>query len=182
MESIPGLETSECCRCGKKKKKKKKKGKRNRSSHCGSVVMKPKSIHEDMGSIPGPTKWVKDPALPWALYRPAALAPICPLAWELPYAMGAALKKKRERKKETCFRQMQSIGTHQLEKSSIRPEKKKVLSGNWKIKDTGCANGMEIHLAFGQWTFGSVDVQSDFLLPHSHVLHLLLRFCWCEKN
>ena len=29
-----------------------------------------------------------DPALLWLLHRPAATAPIGPLAWELPYAMG----------------------------------------------------------------------------------------------
>ena len=29
-------------------------------------------------------------------YRPAATAPIQPLAWELPYAMSKALKKKME--------------------------------------------------------------------------------------
>ena len=33
------------------------------SSHCGSVVMNPTSIHKDEGSIPGPAKWVKDSAL-----------------------------------------------------------------------------------------------------------------------
>ena len=34
-----------------------------------------------------------DPELLWLWHRPAARAPIGPLAWELPYAAGAALKK-----------------------------------------------------------------------------------------
>ena len=36
------------------------------SSHCGSVVTNPTSIHEDVGLIPGPAQWVGDPALPRA--------------------------------------------------------------------------------------------------------------------
>jgi len=37
------------------------------SSHHGSAVMNPTSIHEDMGSIPVLAQWVKDTALPWAV-------------------------------------------------------------------------------------------------------------------
>ena len=35
-----------------------------------------------------------DLALLWLWYRPVAIAPIQPLAWELPYPAGAALKKQ----------------------------------------------------------------------------------------
>ena len=34
----------------------------------------------------------------WQWHQPAAAAPIQPLAWELPYAMGAALKRQKKKK------------------------------------------------------------------------------------
>ena len=85
----------------------------SRSSHRGSAVMNLNSIHEDTGSIPGLPQWVKDlafavscgtgfrcvsdPTLLWLGLWPAATAPIQPLAWELPYAVGAALKRQKKK-------------------------------------------------------------------------------------
>ena len=57
--------------------------------------MNPASIHEDVGSIPGLTQWVGDLVLLWLWYRLAVVAPIQPLAWELPYAAGVALKRQK---------------------------------------------------------------------------------------
>ena len=50
--------------------------------------------------IPGFTQWVKDLALLWLYCTPAAVAPVGPLAWEPPYAVGAALKRQKDQKKE----------------------------------------------------------------------------------
>ena len=47
-----------------------------------------------------------DPALLWLWRRLAATAPIRPLAWELPYAAGAAQEMAKRQKKKFIFSQM----------------------------------------------------------------------------
>ena len=42
-----------------------------------------------------------DLGLLWLWHRPASVALIHTLVWELPYAMGEALKKKKKRERET---------------------------------------------------------------------------------
>ena len=87
----------------------------NKSSHHGVSETNHTRNHEVEGLIPGLAQRVKDPALPklwcrskirlgsdlmllWLWYRPAAVAPNVPLAWEPPYATGAALKSKNKQK------------------------------------------------------------------------------------
>ena len=73
----------------------------SRSSHCGAIEMNLIRNHDVMGSIPGLDQWVKDLALLRLWHHSlAAVAPIGLLAWEPPYAVGAALKNKRERERE----------------------------------------------------------------------------------
>ena len=93
-----------------------------RRSPCGSVETNLNSIHEDAVSIPGLTQWLRIQCCCELWYRSqtqlvshvaVALAQACSyssdsiLAWELPYAMGEALKdkkRKKRKKKETISR------------------------------------------------------------------------------
>ena len=51
-------------------------------------------------------------ALLWLWCRPSATVPIRPLAWEIPYAMGAALKKRQKREKKKQLNARYDIESH----------------------------------------------------------------------
>ena len=60
----------------------------------------PPRNHEVAGPIFGLTQWVKELVLLWLWRRPAAVAPIGPLAWEPPYATNVALKSGKNKTKQ----------------------------------------------------------------------------------
>ena len=58
-----------------------------------------------------------EPALLWR--RPVAMAPIRPLAWELPYAVGMALKKNKQKNPQKTSPTMLLLDIQQMQTLDI---------------------------------------------------------------
>ena len=61
-----------------------------------------------------------DPTLLWLWCRPAATALIGPLAWEPPYAAGAALKRQKKKKKKYLEKKSVTCVMHLIKDTSNR--------------------------------------------------------------
>ena len=85
-----------------------------------------------------------DPSLLWLWCRPAAAAPIGPLVWKLPYAMGAALKSKTKTNKTgvpiMAQRKRIRLGTMRLQVQSLALLSIAVSCG------VGCRRGSDLAL------------------------------------
>ena len=74
-------------------------------------------------------------ALLWLWSRPAAVAPIQPLAWEPPCAVGAALKKTGKKKSDQLApaRLEETLGCRE-ERRDEKEEEKKGSGGGWGVR------------------------------------------------
>ena len=72
-----------------------------------------------------------DPALLWLWCRPAATAPVRPLAWELPYAMGVTLNRQKKKKKKKKKRKKEKERKKSTISNSCCPQ---YISKDWQME------------------------------------------------
>ena len=92
-------------------------------SHHGSVEMNPTRNHEVAVSCGVGRRHGLDSVLLWLWWRPAATAPIQPLAWEPPYTSGMALKSRKKKKKEKKKRKVYYTNQSIYPPTEILPER-----------------------------------------------------------
>ena len=76
-----------------------------------------------------------DPVLLWLQHRPVPVAPVQPLAWELPYVVGMVPPKKTKKTRNKTNKQKKrgDTHTHTTFKKTKRPTKQVQKFGSWAI-------------------------------------------------
>ena len=74
-----------------------------------------------------------NPSLLWLWHRPTATTPIGPLAWEPPYAVGAALEKTKKEKKRRRRKNLACYTNKQTNKQTKNPRASLVEVGLKKL-------------------------------------------------
>ena len=111
------------------------------------------SIHEVACSIPGLAQWVGDLT---------AVAPIQPLAWELPYALGAALKSKRIVRKIKCYiKKLQTLPISFLLHRNIGPDVRLRNFPTAEILNENIRDKLEFHLNWINNTFSNLSAMHE---------------------
>ena len=72
-----------------------------------------------------------DPVLLWLWPRLPATAPIQPLAWEIPYATGAALKRQKKERKNLCLKREYVLQEKQMLCLEKKERKRKQMGQNF---------------------------------------------------
>ena len=85
-----------------------------------------------------------DLALLWLWCRPAATAPILPLAWELPYAVGTALKERRKEGRKEGKREGGREGGKEGRKERKKERTKERKKGKKEGRKEGRKEGKKI--------------------------------------
>ena len=123
-----------CRGCGPKKKKKKaSKFNTAWSSCCGAAETIRLGTMRLRVQSPASLSGFKDPSLLGLWHRPAAVAPIRPMAWEPPCAAGAALKSKKKSLTQLFF----SIRCLTVPRALIKNSDSRVLSQIYQISVFG---------------------------------------------
>ena len=114
-----------------------------------------------------------DPGLLWLWYRPAAAAPIQPLAWELPYASRAILKRIKNNQ-QLCIKQFCSSVLFLGAEKGLNRHWKSGLRGNNGLPSLKILSGIVDHENVHVSSRSSNYLEYSWVLRENKTEHYIL--------